>query len=150
MKKIYLITAIIIVISVVAFFKLQKNTTPAVLGELKQDEKGNFVLHVSNQSFDVDPVDIKIFIDGNVAVDDDFFVETQHTYVSYRFSLSNGVHKLKIESKKGEATFESNINIVDKHSGIVEYWYYPEKGSNPPTQKHFTFSFGEDKPLEID
>lgn len=155
MKKIHLVIAIVvIVIGMTVFFELQKNVmfelAQPTRTELKQDEKSNFALHVSNQSFAIDPVDIKIFIDGKVAVDKDFSVGSQHTYISYRFLLSNGVHKIKIESQKGSAVYENSFNITDAHRGIVEYWYYPEKGNNPPTSKHFIFSFGEDKPLLID
>jgi hypothetical protein len=35
-------------------------------------EHGNFVLYVSNERSDIDPVDIRVYIDGNVAVNQDF------------------------------------------------------------------------------
>lgn len=155
MKKIYLVILIVVIAgSLLAYLNISSNKKiMPVLSEqteLKQEEKGNFALHLSNQSFAVDPVDIKILIDGKIAANQDFFVDDQHSYTSYRFLLTKGVHKLKIETKKGDATYENSFNITDKHSGIVEYWYYPEKGNNPPTPKHFTFNFDEDKPLRID
>jgi hypothetical protein len=155
MKKSYIIIiiGIVIVTSLIIILNQSRNeeSTSSVSGptELIQDENGNFALHVSSQSFAIDPVDIKIYIDDKIAVNQDFYVGTQHTYVSYRFSLSNGQHNIKIESKKGDATFEENFDIIDKHSGVVEYWYYPETYYDP-TPKHFTFRFGEDKPLLID
>lgn len=154
MKKIYLtIISIAVIFSLVIAFNLLKNnnTTLSVSKstELTQDENGNFALHVSSQSFAIDPVDIKIYLDNNIAVNEEFYVGTQHSYKSYRFSLSKGQHSIKIESEKGDAILEKTFDIIDKHSGIVEYWYYPETHYSP-TPKHFTFNFGEDKPLIID
>ena len=153
MKKLYIvIISIIIIVGLIIIFGLyNENTIPSVSGptELTQDDNRNFALHVSSQSFAIDPVDIKIYIDNKLAVDRDFYVGTQHTYKSFRYSLSKGQHNIKIESKKGGATLEENFVIIDKHSGVVEYWYYPETHYDP-TPKHFTFWFGEDKPLLID
>ena len=71
--------------------------------------------------------------------------------VPFRFLLSKGGHNIKIESQKGDATFEENFDIIDKHMGVIHYNYNPE-GSGPEYIKHpyFTFGFGKDKPLEID
>lgn len=117
--------------------------------EIPIDENGNFVLYMTNQSFDVDPVDIQVLIDGKVAVDQDFFVYDQHHYESFRFSLSGGTHTIKMLSEKGEATLEDDFTITEASRGIIEYWYYPDTFYDP-TPKHFTFSFGPDEPLMID
>lgn len=154
MKKTYIIIiSIVIIISLAIIFTLLKNygVIPSTSGptELIQDENGNFALHVSSQSFAINPVDIKIYIDNRIAVNQDFYVGTGHSYNSYRFSLSKGQHNIKIESQKGDAVLEEKFEITDKHSGVVYYWYYPETHYSP-TPKHFTFNFGEDKPLMID
>jgi len=73
---------------------------------LEQEEKGNFTLYVSNQSFAISPVDITIHIDGKKAVDSKFDVGNQHIWIGYSFSLSKGEHKLVAVSKKGDARFE--------------------------------------------
>ena len=118
MKKIYLtIISIAVIFSLVIAFNLLKNnnTTLSVSKstELTQDENGNFALHVSSQSFAIDPVDIKIYLDNNIAVNEEFYVGTQHSYKSYRFSLSKGQHSIKIESEKGDAILEKTFDIID-------------------------------------
>lgn len=114
---------------------------------LEQDEKGNLILYVSNQSFTISPVDITIHIDGKKAVDRDFDVGNQHNWISHSFSLSKGEHKLVAVSKKGGARFEGQFEIKDKHLAVIDYWYYPTTTVGAgPTPKHFSFNI-HDKPI---
>ncbi|MDH4240726.1 MAG: hypothetical protein OEW48_14295 [Phycisphaerae bacterium] len=114
---------------------------------LEQDEKGNFTLYVSNQSFAISPVDITIHIDGKKAVDRKFDVGNQHNWIGHSFSLSKGEHKLVAVSKKGSARFEGKFEIKDKHWAVIDYCYYPDtsRGSGP-TPKKFSFNI-QDKPI---
>ncbi len=114
---------------------------------LEQDEKGIFTLYVSNQSFAISPVDITIHIDGKKAVDRKFDVGNQHIWIGYSFSLSKGEHKLVAVSKKGDARFEGQFEIKDKHWAAIEYWYDPNntRGAGP-TPKQFSFNI-QDKPI---
>jgi hypothetical protein len=109
---------------------------------LAQDKNGNFVLYVSNQSFAISPVDIAIYINGDKAISSEFEVKGQHHWVRHIFSLQPGKHKLKIVSKKGEATLEKEIEVKGKHWAAIDYWYYPKKDG----KKHFTFGI-QDKPI---
>ncbi|MHC4656483.1 MAG: hypothetical protein ACYS91_15930 [Planctomycetota bacterium] len=109
-----------------------------------QDEKGTFILYVSNQSFAISPVDITIHIDGKKVVDRDFDVGNQHIWISHAFSLSKGKHKLVAVSKKGGARFEGHFEITDKHWAVLDYWYYP--GGAEQTPKEFNFTIN-DKPI---
>ena len=45
----------------------------------------NLTLYISNQSFAIDPVDIKVNIDGKPAVRGDFEVGSQHSWHEFRF-----------------------------------------------------------------
>jgi hypothetical protein len=100
--------------------------SPVKQDELPQDENGNFILFVSSQSFAIDPVDIKIHIDGKSAVNQDFYVGEQHNWQEFRFSLPKGNHSIHAESVKGEAELEEEFEIKDKHWAAVDYRYYPE------------------------
>jgi hypothetical protein len=113
---------------------------------LAQDEKGNLVLYVSNQSFAISPVDITIHIDGKKAVDRDFDVGNQHIWISYAFSLSKGKHKLVAVSKKGGAKFEGQFEIKDEHWAVIDYWYYPDTTGGAATPKKFSFDI-QDEPI---
>ena len=85
---------------------------------------GNFVLYVSNQSFERPEVDIRIEIDGRTAVDGRFPVEDQHNWVEFRFRLPNGRHTLRAVSRTGEARASWTFTVTGKHWAVVDYWYY--------------------------
>lgn len=111
---------------------------------LPQDPNGNFTLYVSNQSFDENPVDITIHIDGKKAVERDFDVKgkrtAQHNWIKHRFSLSPGKHRITAKSKKGKASLEKEFEIEDKHWAVIDYWWYPTiRGGSGPTARKFTF-----------
>lgn len=112
---------------------------------LPQDKKGNFVLYVSNQSFAITPVDIKVYIDGKRAVASDSEVKGQHNWIKHVFRLQPGKHKLAVASKKGQARMEKEFEIKDKHWAVINYWYYPKSHYNP-TPRHFSFNI-QDKPI---
>jgi hypothetical protein len=97
-------------------------TPPSQAEPLPQNENGNFVLYVSNQSFDVSPVDIRIQIDGKEAVSSDFAVGNQHNWVQHTFQLAAGKHRLVAVSRKGKAQVEEEFEIIDKHWAVVDYW----------------------------
>ena len=118
---------------------------------LPQHPTGNFVLYVSNQSFDVNPVDITVHIDGKKAIEGDFDVKgkriAQHNWIMHRFNLAPGRHRLTAKSKKGEASLQKEFEITDKHWAVIDYWYYPTlRGGAGPTPRHFSFSV-QDKPI---
>ena len=106
-----------------------------------QAEKGNFVLYVSNQSFDISPVDIVVQIDGKQVVSADFAVGTQHWWVEHAIPLSPGKHKLVAVSKKGDARFEKEFEVKDKHWAVLNYWH--TKGCDT---KGFSWHF-QDSPV---
>ncbi len=103
----------------------------------------NFILYVSSQSFTIDPVDIKIMIDGKVVVNKDFYVGNQHNWQKFQFSLSSGNHKIYVESVKGDAKLEKEFEITNKHWAEIDYWYNPESSQE---QKEFAFNI-RDEPI---
>ena len=71
--------------------------------------KGNFVLYVSNQSFAITPIDIKISVDDIPVVDESFRVEGQHNWKTFVLKLSPGKHKIDVSSQKGGAVLSKNF-----------------------------------------
>jgi hypothetical protein len=115
------------------------------------DEQGNFILYVSNQSFAVNPVDIKIYIDGKIAIDEKFDLTgkrvAQHNWKQFRFKLKPGRHYLKAASDKGKAALEKEFEIKNKHWAVVDYWNYPKvTGGAGPTPASFSFRI-QDTPI---
>jgi hypothetical protein len=112
------------------------------------DANGAFTLFVSNQSCAIDPVDVRVEIDGELVVSDYFHVGTQHHFVPCRLSLPQGKHRVRIWSAKGDADLSTEFELKDHDVGVVTYWYYPESHYNPTPRK---FDFSTQKgPLMID
>ncbi len=103
---------------------------------LTQNEDGNFVLYVSNQSFDITPVDITIHIDGKLAVSSDFEVGSQHNWIKYIFELAPGSHTLVALSEIGVTEMAEEIEITDEPVwAVVNFWY----DSDTDDESAFTF-----------
>lgn len=96
-------------------------------------------LWVSNQSFDVDPVDIQVYVDDQQAVCDTFRVESQHTWILYELMVDPGQHTIKAVSQDGEAELIEATDIPDERWALVQFW--TEEGRN-----FFTFAI-QDEPI---
>ena len=108
--------------------------------KLSQSENGNFTILVSNQSFEITPVDIKVLIDNKTTIDQEFHVKDQHNWTKFTFNLEKGKHTFKAESTKGNTSIETEFEIKDKHWAVLNYWYYPEDtDKGEPMPRQFTF-----------
>ena len=112
------------------------------------DPDGNFVLYVSNQSFELDPVDIVIEIDGEQIIDGEFEVGNQHNWKRYVLRLSPGRHTLTAQSTDGDATLEKSFVVSGRRWAVLNYWYYTEASGSPPEPKHFELGI-YDKPVRF-
>ena len=118
--------------------KLDTNSTLV----LSQSTNGNFILYVSNQSFDITPVDITIHIDGKQALSDEFHVRDQHNWIRHTFHLSSGKHILRAVSEKGEAILEKEFEVKGKTWAVLDFWL----SWNHNAKSHFSFH-SQDKPI---
>ena len=109
-----------------------------------QDPHGNVTLLISNQSFDVNPVDIKVSIDGQVVVQDKFDVQgdqpPQHNWQQYHLRLEDGPHSLVAKSKKGQAQLHTTFEVVGRHTLTIAYWHGRSAKSKP--EEYFTVESG--------
>jgi hypothetical protein len=96
------------------------NGPPAMSGS------GALILYVSNQSFAINPVEIKVFIDGRKVIDDKFPIRYQRNWRKYPFELTKGTHHLRIESANGDAIWEETLDIARKQWGVINYWCQPK------------------------
>lgn len=95
-------------------------------------------LWVSKQSFEDDPVEITIRVDGEVIVDKSFFVRGQHNWMSVDIAgLDPGDHNLVATSDTGALT-EETFTLPEGESRwlIVDYWLYADEELG----RYFTFS----------
>ena len=102
---------------------------------MQQDKNPNFILAVNNESLEITPVDITIYIDDKVAASENINFDP-HRHKTFEFRLSRGIHKIRVYSVKGEAKLGKTFEIIDKLlCGIVTYRYSPELQQ----EKGFTF-----------
>lgn len=109
--------------------------------------EGNLVLYVSNQSFDVDPIEITIEIDGVQLIDQAFEVESQHNWQEFVVQLSPGSHTLKARSPATGAVLVEDFVLEDRHWAVVDFWYH-DGSSGSPVDPMFTFHT-DDKPIRF-
>ncbi len=84
-----------------------------------------FHLYVSNQSFEIDPADIDIYVDGVHVVTGGFRVESQHNWVKFDFELAPGEHALRATSRSNNVDTTATFSASEKPWGVVNFWYYP-------------------------
>ena len=85
---------------------------------------GNFTLTVSNQSFDIDPVDILVKIDEITVIDDEFLVKQQHNYHHFEFLLKPGTHTIYAESIKGNYQLNEEFTTEKELWASLDFQYY--------------------------
>jgi hypothetical protein len=99
---------------------------------------GNFRLYVSNQSFDRPGVDIEVLIDGVRVAAQEFAVEGQHNWIEFGIELMAGEHRLRAESRAGEAEFTKTFRTGAKNWAVLDYWCCGE-----PDDPRFTFTLSD-------
>jgi hypothetical protein len=92
-----------------------------------------FTLHVTNQSFALDVVDIAVELDGRPAVRGDFEVGSQHTIHTFRFALEPGQHRLRAFTRRGGASLAETFTIDGEAHGALLFWYSPNAVGEPRT-----------------
>ncbi len=80
------------------------------------------VIYVSNQTGEVNPVNIKVSIDQDSILNQDFLCGTGHNWSSFKLSLKEGRHQLVVTSSNGDAGLDV-VFTVDKPTWLViDYW----------------------------
>ena len=109
-------------------------------------------LYVSNQSFEIDPVDIAVYVDGRQVVCDEFFVEGQHNWIVHDLSLESGEHSLRAVGNDGLTTVEETFELNGERWAVLDFWFHPGEteefnfliqDSASPERSH---QFGNDSP----
>lgn len=89
-------------------------------------------LLVGNQSFEVDPVDIEVTVDGEVVASGEFSVEgdqpPQHNWRRYDLSLPAGEHVLSASSGRGSVRSEVVFDVPDVQTVTVAFWHGDRPG----------------------
>jgi len=129
----------------ILFFLLFFSCSDENLFTISQVNNGNFILFVSNQSSYMDPVDIKIFIDGKLAVKKDFFCKDGHNWIKFEFQLKEGNHVMFVSSSKGDIKKDTLFVLPATPYSVVDFWHYP-KSTGSKEIKYFSIYFSEFSP----
>jgi hypothetical protein len=83
-------------------------------------------LYVSNQSFDIDPVRIEVFIDEVAVICQDFDVGDQHNWVLFDMELEPGTHTIRAVGNEGGTELTETFDMDGERWAVIDFWYYSE------------------------
>jgi len=101
--------------------KQQKKQNQSTGLALSDNGNNNFTLIVSNMSNNNSPIDIKIYIDEELAIDDTFTTGMQNAWKPFHFKLAGGKHSIKAKSIKGKTTLKQEFKLKRDHWASIEY-----------------------------
>ena len=113
-----------------------------LLEALPQDPKGNFGLFISNQSFEHKHVDIRVDLDGKLAVAQEFDVGDQHTWVEFTYGLDPGKHLLSVTSVEGGASLQREFETGARNWVVLSFWCCDRSAGEPK----FSFQLTDEAP----
>jgi hypothetical protein len=121
--------------------------TPHKVNELSP---GDVPLHliVSNQSFDIDPVDIDVYVDEVHAISGDFEVGSQHTFLTFDFTTGAGPHALRAVGHGREVALGESFELTGETWGVLMFWYYARsEDGHEADAEHFSWSAQPTRPM---
>ncbi|MBM3290151.1 MAG: hypothetical protein FJY92_08380 [Candidatus Hydrogenedentes bacterium] len=97
-----------------------------------QDPNGNFHLRIyaDQMHFDGVPLDIKVYIDGDLAVDRTFSSQRGTYDDRFRFNLPPGTHEIRAKSMKARAEIARTFEIKGTLFGTL--YFSPKQKGLPP------------------
>jgi hypothetical protein len=102
-------------------------------------------LYVANQSFDVNPVDIKVTVDGVTAAAGAFYAGYGRSWRRYDVRLTAGRHVLRAMTRKGGAALRREFDVSGPRWAAVAYRNrMPSYGTG--AVRHFAFAI-RDRPF---
>jgi hypothetical protein len=110
------------------------------------DPQGKFTLDVGNFCSTINPVDIRVEIDGELVIHEYFRHRHQlghmHKMKNFKISLQPGKHQIKVSSTKGAAKLSKDFEVTGEHWAHLLYSVHPQS-----SHKQFIFSIRESPPI---
>lgn len=123
---------------------------PAAVGSLPQAETtAPFHVYVSNQSFDLDPVDIDIYVDDIKLITGDFLVGSQHNWKAFDFTIEAGKpHTVRAVTTKGGVEKSEVVNVPAAGRWVVvDFWYSaPSESGSTEAPESFSINAYDKQP----
>ena len=124
------------------FFSGCKDSSLPNIQSNLENPNGNFTLYVSNQSLDIEKVDIHIMIDGQPVVYEYFKVKNQHNRKKWVLKLPEGEHTIVAETSLGEINLKQQFDVKGKQWGVLNFWA-SEKTVQTEEHPHFSFKISD-------
>ncbi len=106
-------------------------------------------LYVSNQSFDINPVRIEVFIDDLAVICGDFDVGDQHNWTLFDMELEPGTHTIRAVGNEGGAELAETFDMDGERWAVIDFWFYSEGRDDGDGGQNFTFDI-RDQPIGFD
>lgn len=108
-------------------------------GDWKQIYKGNLILQLSNESPNVDPVDMAVYLDGKLVLQKPIPYLSGRHIEELTLNVKPGKHKVSIKSKNGEAEISRTIFVKDQIFVAALYRHFNGSDLYPPAKRHIEF-----------
>lgn len=121
---------------------------PAAVGQPPKAEKmAPLRFFVSNQSFEIDPVDIDVYVDNVKVITGDFVVKNQHNWLRFDFEAgADAPHVVRAVTAKGNVAASATVDVrAGGRWVIVDFWFYGPKHYSP-TPPSFSITAHDEEP----
>lgn len=89
---------------------------------MELESKAKLILMISNQSFYMESVDLSIYIDDTLLVNNTYYVEDQHKFLYYYVVIDDGKHDIKVV-QNDEVIGDETIEISENPKFIaITFW----------------------------
>jgi hypothetical protein len=106
---------------------LDAGVFPAAAAGVTDEPLFPFHLFVSNQSTDIDPVTLEVWVDGDLVVDQAFEALGLHNWILFDLELAEGWHDVRAVALDGEVELQDSFYSSGEHWGILDFWYSVEE-----------------------
>ena len=98
-----------------------------VSGMLQRFEEEAFALHlyVSNQSSTINPVAVRITLDGEVVVDQEFEYLDGHNWILFELQVAPGEHALHAVAPEVGVELRETFEMDGERWAVVDFWAEP-------------------------
>jgi len=92
-----------------------------------------FPLHVyvSNQSTEIDPVAVRITVDGQVVVEQEFEALGLHNWIPFELELTPGEHEVRAVAPDAGAELVETFLVEGEQWAVIAFWADPTGGEAP-------------------
>ncbi len=88
-------------------------------------------LYVSNQSTEIDPVAVRITVDGQVVVDQQFEALGLHNWILFELELTPGEHEVRAVAPDAGAELVEAFLVEGEQWAVIDFWADPTGGEAP-------------------